>query len=49
MLFAYFIKPLQMFFDRKRAEAELNGLTDRALEDIGVSRGDIPRIARFGR
>jgi uncharacterized protein YjiS (DUF1127 family) len=33
----------------KRAIAELSGLSDRMLKDIGVTRSSIPRVARYGR
>ena len=33
----------------RRAIAELSGLSDRMLSDIGIARCDIPRIARYGR
>jgi uncharacterized protein YjiS (DUF1127 family) len=29
--------------------AELSALSDRMLEDIGLTRHDIPRVARYGR
>ena len=31
---------------RRRTEAELHGLDDRELRDLGISRHDIPEIAR---
>lgn len=33
---------------RRRAVAELGSLDDRSLRDIGISRGDISYIARYG-
>ena len=33
----------------QRAEAELRGLSDQALADIGVSRCDIHNVVRTGR
>jgi len=33
---------------RRRAIAELRSLDDRSLRDIGISRGDIGYIARYG-
>jgi uncharacterized protein YjiS (DUF1127 family) len=33
----------------KRAITELSDLSDRMLKDIGIERGDIPRIVYFGR
>ena len=30
----------------RRTESELNRLTDRELNDLGLSRGDIPAVAR---
>jgi uncharacterized protein YjiS (DUF1127 family) len=33
----------------KRAVAELSDLSDRMLKDIGLERGDIPRVVYFGR
>jgi uncharacterized protein YjiS (DUF1127 family) len=32
-----------------KAAAELNGLDERMLRDIGVSRAEIERVVRFGR
>ncbi len=34
---------------RRQAAAELAGLSDRALADIGLTRQDIPVIARRGK
>ena len=34
---------------RARTVAELSRLTDRQLADIGISRGDIPSVAAYGR
>ena len=31
---------------RRRTEAELYGLDDRELRDLGISRQDIPEVAR---
>lgn len=28
---------------------ELNRLTDRELNDLGINRGDVQHVARFGR
>ncbi len=33
----------------KRSTAELSGLSDRMLKNIGVGRHDIERLARYGR
>jgi uncharacterized protein YjiS (DUF1127 family) len=33
----------------KRCIAELSGLSDRMLRDIGVERQEIPCVARYGR
>jgi uncharacterized protein YjiS (DUF1127 family) len=33
--------------DRANARIELTGLTDRTLQDIGLSRGSMPGIARL--
>ena len=33
----------------RRAITELSDLSDHMLKDIGVERGDIPRIVYFGR
>jgi uncharacterized protein YjiS (DUF1127 family) len=35
---------LQRALERRRAIAELAGLDDRMLSDIGVSRADIPQV-----
>lgn len=34
--------------ERRRVFAELSGMSDRDLADIGVDRADVPRIAGFG-
>jgi uncharacterized protein YjiS (DUF1127 family) len=34
---------------RRRAIRELHALDDRALADIGIGRGDITNVVRFGR
>lgn len=48
-----FMKGKEMIFERIRkyrryraTVAELNGLTDRELSDIGVARGEIKGLAR---
>ena len=33
----------------RRAVNELNSLSKRELDDIGIARGDIPFVARRGR
>ena len=33
--------------ERRRVYHELSSLSDRDLADIGISRGDVPRIAGF--
>ena len=33
----------------RRAVTELSDLSDRMLKDIGLARGDIPRVAHYGR
>ena len=32
-----------------RAIAQLEALSDHVLADIGIERGDIPRVVRYGR
>ena len=34
---------------RRRTVTELGALTDRDLQDIGLTRADIPRLVRSGR
>ncbi|WP_424134427.1 DUF1127 domain-containing protein [Roseomonas chloroacetimidivorans] len=36
------------WLERRRAEAELNSLTDRELADIGLTRAEIPFLLRGG-
>ena len=33
----------------RRTCNELSRLSNRELTDLGISRGDIPRVARYGR
>jgi len=33
--------------ERRRVSAELSRMSDRDLADIGISRGDIPRVSGF--
>jgi uncharacterized protein YjiS (DUF1127 family) len=33
----------------RQAMDELSMLDDRMLQDIGINRGEIPRVARYGR
>jgi uncharacterized protein YjiS (DUF1127 family) len=47
--FAQLAETLVEGYNARRTAAELNSLSDRSLQDIGISRTDIDRIARFGR
>ena len=38
------LSPVTAFIERRRAETALQGLDERLLDDIGICRGDIPRI-----
>ena len=33
----------------RRTVSELNALSNRELDDLGINRGDIPAVARFSR
>jgi uncharacterized protein YjiS (DUF1127 family) len=44
-LFAYLAERRRI----ARTVAQLHGLSDRMLADIGLQRGDIARLARYGR
>ena len=44
MLLSIF-RAIQSFRDYHRNLRELNQLSDRELADIGIERGDIPRVA----
>ena len=35
--------------ERRRAMAELRGLSDSQLKDIGITRGDIKHSVKYGR
>jgi uncharacterized protein YjiS (DUF1127 family) len=39
------LRAIQSFKDYHRNLRELNQLSDRELADIGIERGDIPRVA----
>lgn len=42
-------RSLQAALRARAAEAELAGLDERTLHDLGLSSCDIPRVARSGR
>ena len=44
--FARFTQALTQWADARETRNQLNRLTDRELSDIGLSRGDIERVAR---
>lgn len=48
-LFASMVSSVQSWNQSRRTRAALNKLSDYELEDIGLSRGDIERIAVSGR
>ncbi len=39
----------KMWRNYRRTVNELNSLTNRELNDLGINRGDIPFIARSGK
>ena len=41
-----FLKPVRNWNRVRNTRNELNGLTNRELADLGITRGDIPFIAR---
>ena len=43
------LRRMYVAMTRRRAEAELGALGDRALHDLGVGRGGIMYAARYGR
>lgn len=46
MLISQILSAIQRWRDVRRTVAELDGLSDRELQDLGISRGDITTIAR---
>lgn len=44
--FARFIQSAARWAEARETRNQLNRLTDRELSDIGLSRGDIERVAR---
>lgn len=45
-MFERMIERFRIYRETLRTEAELNRLSKRELDDLGISRCDIPRIAR---
>jgi uncharacterized protein YjiS (DUF1127 family) len=43
---ASLLNSLRNWRERRAAAAELSSLSDRSLADIGLTRGDIPRVVR---
>jgi uncharacterized protein YjiS (DUF1127 family) len=41
------LNSLRSWSERRAAAAELNALSDRSLEDIGLTREDIPNIIKI--
>ena len=41
-----FLRPVRNWNRIRNTRNELNGLTNRELADLGITRGDIPFIAR---
>ncbi len=48
-ILAYVVSLLTAWNDVRRTRNSLSRLTDRELDDIGLCRGDIERVARGGR
>ena len=44
----FLVRPLALVQRRHRRHAELRGLSNHALKDIGLSRNDVACIARHG-
>lgn len=47
--FAAWIDAAMAAYRHRRAESELRQLSDAALKDIGIARGEIERVVREGR
>lgn len=45
--FVHLIETVRAWNDIRRTRAALSQLTDRELEDIGLSRGDIRQVSRI--
>jgi len=45
--FAHMIETIRTWNDIRRTRAALSQLTDRELEDIGLSRGDLRHVSRI--
>jgi uncharacterized protein YjiS (DUF1127 family) len=48
-IFANLLGAVTAWNERRATEDALSRLTDRELADVGLTRGDIPRIAAGGR
>lgn len=46
MLISQILSAIKRWRDVRRTVAELDGLSDRELNDLGISRSDIANIAR---
>ncbi|WP_252511213.1 DUF1127 domain-containing protein [Phreatobacter aquaticus] len=42
------VGPIAAYMRTRRNLRELEGLSEEALKDIGLSRSDLPRVARWG-
>jgi uncharacterized protein YjiS (DUF1127 family) len=49
MFLSVILSGLRQWLRSRETARQLSGLTDRELLDIGISRSDIPTIARQGR
>ena len=43
------LRTIRNYRNYRRTVAQLNALSNRQLDDLGIVRGDIPEIVRIGR
>ncbi len=49
MIVSWVLSKIRNYLQYRGTVAELSRLTDRELEDLGISRYDIESVARYGR